>query len=203
MKTVFLLALVSLVFVKANSSFSNKKPDIKIEAKKQVFENQIIENKSIKPVLKTSNSFEDFKKHLAFKESSNVYDTINRFGYVGLYQFGTMALKDLGLTKKEIRRDIELQHKAFKSLCMINKYRMRKYFKYVGKNINGIKITESGMLASAHLVGSNAVKRYLSSGGRKISYDANKTTIEHYMKMFANYDVSEIKPKRKISLKRS
>ena len=64
--------------------------------------------------------------------------------------------------------------------------------KYIGLIINGYKITPSGLLAGAHLKGAGAVITYLKSGGKSISKDAFGTSIESYMKQFADYDVSEV-----------
>ena len=48
------------------------------------------------------------------------------------------------------------------------------------------------MLAGAHLKGAGAVSEYLKSNGKNNSKDAFGTSIESYMKNFANYDVSQI-----------
>ncbi|BAV39344.1 peptidoglycan-binding [Tenacibaculum phage pT24] len=139
---------------------------------------------------------------IGMQESSDNYDTINKYGYKGRYQFGGSALKDLKIhNRKDFLKNEELQDNAFISLCRINKYRLRKFInKYEGSVINGIKITESGILASAHLVGAKSVKEYLKSNGNKIRKDANGTSVEKYMKKFAGYELN-ITAKRKINLK--
>ena len=58
--------------------------------------------------------------------------------------------------------------------------------------INGCKITPSGLLAGAHLKGVGSVMDYLKSEGKNIGKDAFGTSIESYIKQFADYDVSEI-----------
>ena len=146
----------------------------------------------------------DFKKSIGFKESSNNYKAINRLGYLGKYQFGKSTLRDLGLHKisnDEFLNDNELQELAMQSLLQINKYRLRKFMNYSGQKINGILVTESGILAAAHLVGSNSVKKWLRSDGKTNRADANGTTVETYMSLFSGYDMSSIKPIRKIKLK--
>ena len=70
----------------------------------------------------------------------------------------------------------------------------------VGKTVNGIKITESGILAAAHLSGAGNVKKYLRSNGNYNMSDAYGSTIQHYMQQFANYNVSEIKADRLASV---
>ena len=63
---------------------------------------------------------------------------------------------------------------------------------YLGLIINGIPITPSGLLAGAHLKGAGSVIQYLKSGGKNVQKDGFGTSIESYIKQFANYDVSEI-----------
>jgi hypothetical protein len=62
--------------------------------------------------------------------------------------------------------------------------------KFNGKKINGILITESGILAATHLVGPKAVKQYLNSNGKDIKKDALGTSIEDYLEMFKNYTLA-------------
>ena len=64
--------------------------------------------------------------------------------------------------------------------------------KYCGQIINGYRITPSGLLAGAHLKGAGSVITYLKSGGKTIEKDAFGTSVESYMKRFADYDVSKI-----------
>ena len=90
-------------------------------------------------------------------------------------------------------RGPEQQEKAFIALCKVNKWILRKDIKRsVGKTINGIKITESGILASAHLSGAGNVKKFLRSNGAEHFEDAYGTTIQLYMKKFSDYDTSII-----------
>ena len=64
--------------------------------------------------------------------------------------------------------------------------------RYLGKIINGYAITASGLLAGVHLKGVGSVINYLKSGGENVGKDAFGTSVENYIKNFANYDVSEI-----------
>ena len=96
---------------------------------------------------------------------------------------------------------MELQEKVFIAYCRVNKWILRKDIKRsVGKIINGIKITESGILAAAHLSGAGNVKKYLRSNGQRNYSDAYGSSIKSYMKTFAGYDVSYIKGDRKASI---
>ncbi|BBI90697.1 baseplate hub subunit and tail lysozyme [Tenacibaculum phage PTm1] len=141
---------------------------------------------------------------VGYRESSNNYKAENQYGYIGKYQFGKSALRELGIkcSKEEFKNNPRLQEKAFESLLSINKYRLRKYMHYVGKTINGIKVTESGLLASAHLVGVGNVKKWLRSHGRDVKRDGNGTSLEEYMDLFGGFRTYKIIPKRKIKFNR-
>ena len=90
-----------------------------------------------------------------------------------------------------------MQEKAFAAYCKVNKWILRKDIqRSVGKVINGIEITESGILAAAHLSGAGNVKKYLRSNGKHNRSDAYGASIELYLKKFAGYDVSNIEADR-------
>ena len=114
---------------------------------------------------------------------------------MGKYQFGKGTLRRFKIyNSQKFLKNPELQERAFTALCRVNKWILRRDIKrFVGKYVNGIKITESGILASAHLAGAGNVKKFLRSYGKFKFNDSFGTTIESYMKKFANYDVSYIK----------
>ena len=145
------------------------------------------------------NNFVAFKQALAFKESQGNYTVINTLGYLGKYQFGRTTLERFEIYDTEgFLQDPELQEKAFTALCKVNKWILRKDIKRsVGKTINGIEITESGILAAAHLGGAGNVKKFLRSNGKKTFSDAYGSSIQVYLKKFAGYDVSNIVADRK------
>ena len=135
---------------------------------------------------------------LAFKESQGRYNVINTLGYLGKYQFGKTTLMRFRIyNTKEFLKNPELQEKAFAAYCSVNKWILRKDIRRtVGKIINGIKITESGILAAAHLGGAGNVKKYLRSNGKIRFSDAYGSSIQSYLKKFAGYNVSNIKADR-------
>ena len=145
------------------------------------------------------NNFVAFKQALAFKESQGKYTVVNTLGYLGKYQFGRTTLERFEIyNTKEFLQNPELQEKAFTALCKVNKWILRKDIKNsVGKTINGIEITESGILAAAHLGGAGNVKKYLRSNGVKCFSDAYGSSIQIYLKKFGGYDVSSIVADRK------
>ena len=143
-------------------------------------------------------SFIGFKEAVGFKESQGKYGTVNTFGYLGKYQFGKSTLKRFKIYDTvEFLNDAELQEHAFEALCSVNKWILiRDIKRSVGKRINGIRITESGILAAAHLAGAGNVKKYLRSNGAFEFSDAYGTTIEQYLKKFGGYDTSFIEANR-------
>jgi len=143
-----------------------------------------------------NNSFIAFREAIAFKESQGQYDRVNELGYLGKYQFGKTTLNRLKIyNAQKFLNTPELQEDAFIALCSLNKWILiRDIKRSVGKNINGVPITESGILAAAHLAGAGNVKKYLRSNGKDIFMDAFGTNVEHYMKKFAGYNLSFIKP---------
>lgn len=144
-------------------------------------------------------SFIGFKEALGFKESGGDYFTVNTFGYLGKYQFGKETLKMIGIYNlNHFLNTPEVQEKAFIANAQRNKWILRKDIdRFVGKTINGIHITESGILAAAHLAGPGNVKKYLRSYGNDGFADAYGTTIQYYIKKFSGYDTNLIKPNRK------
>ncbi len=135
-----------------------------------------------------------FKEALGFKESRGDYAIINQYGYLGKYQFAKATLKMIGVKNAEgFLEDTYLQEKAFKAYTSRNKWILRRDIKrYSGRYMNGVKVTESGILAAAHLAGAGNVKKYLRSGGEIGFADANGTSIRYYLKKFSGYDTSFI-----------
>lgn len=131
-----------------------------------------------------------FLNELGFKESGNDYEKVNRLGYMGKYQFGksTLRLLDIKTTKKEFLANPELQEYAVSRLLEENKKTLRRYIeKYDGKIVHGIYVTESGILAAAHLGGAGKVAKWFRTG--KDFEDANGTSITKYMRLFSGYSL--------------
>ena len=133
-----------------------------------------------------------FKEAVAFKESQGKYEVVNTLGYLGKYQFGRTTLHRFNIyNTQEFLKDPVLQEKAFVALCKVNKWILRKDIRRsVGKTIHGIKVTESGILAAAHLSGAVNVKKLLRSNGSQSFSDSYGSSIKSYMKKFVNYHVS-------------
>jgi len=139
-----------------------------------------------------------FKEALAFKESQGNYFVTNTYGYLGKYQFGINTLALVGVNDGNLfLNSPRLQEKVFKVNISRNKWILRRDIKrYAGVNMRGIQITESGILAAAHLAGPGNIKKYLRSHGLNDVIDGYGTSISHYLKKFAGYDISMIKAAR-------
>ena len=105
----------------------------------------------------------------------NKYKKVNSLGYLGKYQFGTETLKTVGVhNSSKFLNSPELQEKAFIALLAKNKWELRDEIeKYEGTILNGIRVTESGILAAAHLGGAGSVKKYFKNNGNRFFRDAS------------------------------
>lgn len=140
--------------------------------------------------LHTFTTHSNFLFHIGFIESTNDYKKINSLGYLGKYQFGKSTLKTLkykGSTVKFLNSP-ELQETMMLKLLKYNQKRLRRYIKkYSGTIINGVVITESGMLAAAHLAGQGNVKSFFRKGiNPKDSYG---TSLTKYLCEFSGYSL--------------
>ncbi|MFN3640621.1 MAG: peptidoglycan-binding protein LysM [Flavobacterium sp.] len=151
----------------------------------------------------TGRTFAGFKQALAFKESQGKYRLINPFGYMGKYQFGMGTLRTVGIRDSiAFLNSPKLQEDAFKALLAINKHELRSEIEtYEGKVINGVVITESGLLAAAHLGGAGSVKKFLRSNGKSGFRDGFGTSLKSYIKNYGGYDTSLIVPNKNAKVK--
>jgi hypothetical protein len=142
-----------------------------------------------------------FLNAMAERESNNNPHVVNRFGYMGKYQFGGKTLWGLGrrfkVTRAEFLGDVELQDRAMMMYLKDNRARLREIIvEYDGNWYNGIYITESGILAGAHLIGPYGVMAYFNPdyrivrNGRTVRprlKDGNGTSVEEYLETFSGY----------------
>jgi hypothetical protein len=66
---------------------------------------------------------------------------------------------------------------------------LRSFHKYEGQEVGGIKLTKSGMISCAHLVGQSTMKNFIKSNGVINKEDGNGTTCAEYLKGFLGYAV--------------
>lgn len=142
----------------------------------------------------TGNFFIGFKEAIGYRESESKYKKVNSLGYLGKYQFGIETLKSVGIrSSSAFLNSPEMQEKAFIALLAQNKWELKKEIeKYEGTILNGIYITESGILAAAHLGGPGTVRRFFKNKGKRYFRDAYGTSVRSYMKAFGGYDTSFI-----------
>ena len=130
-----------------------------------------------------------FLEDLGMRESSGKYKAVNQFGYLGKYQFGRKTLNALGydnVSNREFLANASIQEEAMYALLSHNKHILRKQIeKFHGETINGIFITESGILAAAHLAGAGNVKKFFRKGYE--FKDGNGTKMTSYMIKFSDY----------------
>lgn len=117
--------------------------------------------------------WKEFKSRVQYIESHGLSDSSSYSAcngqYWGRYQLGYQARKLSGLgdiSFKDFSTNPQLQEGVF--LAWIRFIRMAmasEINKYCGKYIDGIEITESGIIAMTHNAGSGAVRSYLQRGG--------------------------------------
>jgi hypothetical protein len=142
----------------------------------------------LEPVSIEINETEMFLNAVGMRESSNRYTVVNKWGYMGKYQFGKRTLKNLGydVSRKEFLNSPHLQEMAMLDLLLHNKKILQSYIDiHEGEVIHGTEITESGILAAAHLAGPGNVKRYFKKG--KQFKDGNGTKLTSYLTNFSGY----------------
>lgn len=185
----FLIVVALLSFGMSDS----KDKELNLPTIEQMEEERILKEQAIKDSIANYHKVEldNFLSAIGFRESGNRYDITNTFGYMGKYQFGRSTLKGLGykVSKREFLNNPDLQEEAMLSLLNHNKEKLQQYIDvYDGKTINGIYITESGILAAAHLGGQGSVRRYFRNG--KVFKDGYGTKITSYMSEFSGYDIN-------------
>ena len=189
------VAFISSGFKSYNSQISNFFFADKNEEQYYVFPSQNSIDYFKLKIPFTGRYFIGFKEAVAHKESQGKYRKINSLGYMGKYQFGIETLKSIGIKDSiGFMNSPRLQEKAFVALLSKNKYELKDYINYYdGKIVDGVKITESGILAAAHLGGSGSVKRFLNSNGEKKCKDDYGTSVKTYMKDFGGFETTGIR----------
>ena len=193
MKNLTLTILVSLAstFVMAFSlAVRNEVKALELEPERPLALEELtpvkIEAPKLELVIKDHSRFLD---DIGFRESSNNYHAVNQFGYLGKYQFGRRTLDALGfdnISNREFLENQSIQEEAMYALLLHNKKILRRQItKHVGTTVAGVYITESGLLAAAHLAGPGNVRKFLRKGYE--FKDGNGTKMTSYMTLFSNY----------------
>jgi len=154
---------------------------------------EVIEDKpsvNTNPNLETKPS--TFKEQMKKSESSGNYEVVNDEGFMGAYQFGDDRLTDFksanntNFTQAEFLNSPELQDKVFEWHVKDYKKRIKKagLDSYIGKTINGVEVTEDGLVAVAHLGGFGGMRQFLKSNGKDDEADSNGTSMTEYLRKF-------------------
>lgn len=186
-----IVTFMSLSFKNDKKSLSPKVPLVVEDTMQTAF---ALNETSESDIPFTNNLFVAFKEAVAHKESRGRYKTVNSLGYLGKYQFGVETLREVGVhSPKKFLNNPELQEKAFIALLSKNKHLLKSVIeKHEGSIIDGILVTESGILAAAHLAGAGSVKKFFKYNGKRYFRDAFGTSLRSYLKAFGGYDTSVI-----------
>lgn len=166
---------------------SNTPSDYKYNTKKGDLFEGYRDNKYFNEIVnlpKRTAEEKDFLLKLAYHENRfNPTRSSKSGSYKGLYQFGPRALADIKMDVGTYMGDSTKQHEAALTYGNKNFAVLKPFHKYLGKVINGVKITKNGLMAAAHLGGVGNVRKFFTEG---IDFkDANGTPISKYMKMYA------------------
>lgn len=184
------------ILLTIGSAFGNQKlyryvnPVIKVPA-----QSVVLVKPDIKPEVKeieVPNQMSNFLAMVGRRESSNRWTVVNRWGYMGRYQMSRKNVdKFLGknVTNKQFLNSKDLQNECMMKLLRHNKKTLRRQIaKYSNRVVNGVWVTESGILASAHLAGAGNVRKWFRRGFNP--KDKLGTSLVDYMKLFANYNLN-------------
>lgn len=161
--------------------------------------------------------YNDYLAALCTRESGCNPGSENKSGYLGNYQMGEAALIDAGYYTKDNTPDIndwrgawtgknginskeDFFASAAKQTQAIDDYNIKQWDtikadgsdQFLGQTINGILITESGLLAGAHLVGHAGLHQFLASNGQVVPHDGNKVAVIRYIDKFSGYNIAPI-----------
>jgi integrating conjugative element protein (TIGR03758 family) len=158
-------------------------------------------------------SYADFLQSLASRESSGNGQVVNEFGYAGLYQMGEAALVDAGYYRhdgtkandwrgswtgknginslNEFLNNNAVQNQAITGYhdALWDQITASGLDSKIGQTYKGVPITQSGLIAAAHLIGASGLRGCLNGGSCN---DANNTTALSYMSQFGGFDASPI-----------
>jgi len=141
------------------------------------------------PLTIKSKSHQAFLEDIGERESSGRYGIVNAYGYLGKYQFGRNTLNSLGyknISSAEFLNNHSLQEEAMLELLIHNKKVLRRQIrKHHGKFLHGVLVTESGLLAAAHLAGPGNVRKWVRKGND--FKDGLGTSMTSYMVNFSGY----------------
>jgi len=201
--------------------------------KQEIVKPEVIETKFVFNIPKKK-SHQAFLRSMGFRESTNRYDTINKYGYLGKYQFSERTLKGLGINTEPqlFLKDRDLQEYAMHKYLKLNRKilsniinRYNDTILYINEReipdtlilvthelindtllisdtayayttkiiVDTLYLTESGILAAAHLGGAGNVKKFFKELDNNDKYnpkDKFGTSLTDYMLRFSGYSLA-------------
>jgi hypothetical protein len=175
----------------------------------------IVENGIVDPMERANKGYGAFLLALGLRESSGAYEVINPYGYLSKYQMGERALIDAGYylpdgtpqndwvghwtgkdgaySKEDFLRNPWAQERAVQLYLekLWKSIRALKLDDYTGKEVRGTRITQSGLLAGAYLMGVGNLEAFLH-GEKGRFQDALGTNIQEYLELFQGYELPTV-----------
>lgn len=151
----------------------------------------VIDRKRIDDSIERERLYEglnQFKRLLGLAESNHNPKAIGRNYYLGTYQIGKEAAKDVSVPYDSLLIQ-KWNDTAVVRYMRVNWKYLESYHRFEGHIIRGVKITKAGMLAGAHLKGHLWVKKYLDSNGAINGKDPNGKSVEDYIKLMQNVNL--------------
>lgn len=155
-----------------------------------------------------SSEFAAWAAAIRQKESTDNYSSDQNNGeHLGAYQLSPAALQDAGFQDRngnwtalaqsfgvkstsDFLASNNAQDFAFERFTAKNWQYLAQHKSYIDSSVDGIYITEPGLLAGAHLVGYRQVEEFLSTQGAVVPKDGSNppVPVTSYLKRFSGYD---------------
>lgn len=197
--------ILLLVFLLFNLSANKVTLDHTFKSEQEIKVNQEFQKELEKAhQIRFEKSVKEFFSTIGWLESRNRY-YIRNGSYLGKYQLGKSAMKDINLSvsRSKFLVSPEIQEYAMVEFLYRNKSYLSRYIdKYAGTTFDGLHITEAGILAGAHLGGASSVKKYFDSNGEKVFNDANGTPIRRYISYFQSNTTFTLQNKTRKEIKK-
>jgi hypothetical protein len=135
----------------------------------------------------------NFRDALRQSESSGNYDTVNKQGYTGAYQFGRDRIEDYikstgeNFTMEQFRQNPKLQERVqgWHERDILKFIESNNLNEYYGKEVGGVSITPTALLGMAHLGGKSGMRLFLETAGQYNPSDAQGTSLSDYGRKFS------------------
>jgi hypothetical protein len=148
-------------------------------------------------ILSEPTPVEQFMNKIAAIETpSGGYQTVNKYGMMGRYQFSPSTVKGLGynVSKSEFLQNKEIQDSVMVAYMHANERTLEHLIhRYEGKIVKGVRITRASILAGAHFAGSNGVIAFLKNDSHSGTVDGFGTSLKKYMSYFSDFHLPPLR----------